>query len=208
MCHVCCRYNEVKALRDSGEVLTEDQKHSAFKRYKSYKSGKNTDGISFKQITNVQLGMKTPLTFQQIKPLMKAFRQELNNLESPVKEVTGCTYCVSVGCQLKFRCCGMKAVPSEGQRLNLKHEPFASSGKISITKPVGMQPEEVACMVEDFCQHDRELANFLCVEPALRLILVCSITKLNHLSLWFSNNTHYRFYASSVCMFYDLDDHR
>jgi hypothetical protein len=63
----------------------------------------------------------------------------------------------------------MKVVPSEGKTVNLKHEPFASAGKISITKPVGMTPEHVANMIEDFCQHDSELANFLyvlCYNPA------------------------------------------
>jgi hypothetical protein len=59
-----------------------------FNRFKAYKSGKNKDGVDFKQITNEHIGLKTPLTFKQIKPLMKAFRQELNGLESPVKEVT------------------------------------------------------------------------------------------------------------------------
>ena len=36
----------------------------------------------------MQLGLRTELTFKEIKPLMKAFRQEINNLESPVKEVS------------------------------------------------------------------------------------------------------------------------
>ncbi len=55
----------------------------------------------------------------------------------------------------------MKVIPEEGQTLNLKHEPFKSEGRISITKPVGMAPCFVSAMVEDFCQHDSELANFL-----------------------------------------------
>ena len=35
--------------------------------------------------------------------------------------------------------------------------------QISITKPVGMSPAEVADLVEDFCQADIELANYLYV---------------------------------------------
>jgi len=174
-------FDECKKLRDNNELLTITGKERVFKKWKEYKGGKNTDGLTLKQVTNVQLGLRTELTFKEIKPLMKAFRQEINNLESPVKE-------------LKFRCCGMKLVPGEGQPVKLRHEPYASQGQISITKPVGMSPAEVADLVEDFCQADIELANYF-------------IHRLNTLSLWFSNNTHYRFYASSVCMFYDMNDH-
>ena len=75
-------------MRDAGEDLTVDQKKKVFKKFKSYKAGSNTDGVAFKEITNEHIGLKTPLHFKQIKPLMKAWRQEINNLESPVQEVT------------------------------------------------------------------------------------------------------------------------
>jgi len=174
-------YAQVKMLLDNGEALDYDQKREVFKRFKMYKSGKNKDGVALKEITNEHVGLKTAMTYKDIKPLMKAFRQELNNLESPVKE-------------LKFRCCGMKAIPQEGQELNFKYEPHHSAGEIHMTKPTGMSPNAVSELIEDFCQGDSELAKYF-------------IKRLNDLALWFSNNTHYRFYASSVCLFYDLDDH-
>merc|ERR1712227_1014390 len=118
---------------------------------------------------------------KEIKSLMKAWRQEMNNSESPVKE-------------MKFRCCGMKAVPSEGQTGNFAFEPQKTEGKIDLKKPEGMSPEELTNIIQDFCQGDQDLAKYF-------------IHRIADLLLWSSYNTHYRLYASSVCLFYDMDDH-
>jgi len=173
-------YDEVQKMNKLGEHLTHEEKAAVLDKYKMYKNGKNKDGLKLKDVNNTHIGITTPLSNKDIKPLMKAWRQELNNLESPVKE-------------LKFRCCGMRVAPKDGPGKFI-YEPQKSAGKINMTKPVGMTPKQMSELVEDFCQGDDELAkNF--------------IKRIGDLSLWFSNNTHYRFYASSVCLFYDIKDH-
>lgn len=180
-------FNEITKLKQAGEPLysmsEEDQmteKARAFKQYKRYKDGKNSDGLNMKDVTNVEVGLKTPMDHKELKALMKAWKQEKNNLESPVRE-------------LKFRCCGMKVVSRSEQQLRFKFEPQKSDGVINMTKPQGMTPEVAAEVVQDFVQHDSELAEYFMMEIA-------------KLRLWFAQNSRYRFYASSVCLFYDLED--
>ena len=73
-------------------------------------------------------------------------------------------------------------------------EPQASAGCIKLSKPKGLTPKEVAELLQDFCQRDADMAHKF-------------IQKLEHLAMWFGNNTQYRYYASSICFFYDQDDH-
>jgi hypothetical protein len=176
-------YEELQILVEAGEELTLAEKSAILDKWKIYKMGTNTDGLEFKNVTNKELGIKTPMTNKQLKAIMKSWRQELNNLESPVQE-------------LKFRCCGMKVVPKEGEPpAKFTYEPQKTQGSIDLKKARNMSEQEMAELVEDFVQGDNELARYF-------------VRRLNDLMLWFSNNTHYRFYASSVCLFYDMEDHK
>ena len=173
-------YASLRKLERNNEQFDLNGKSKVLKLWKAFKSGKDTS-VPFKQVTNKHIGIQTELNHREAAGVMKAWRQEINNLESPVKE-------------LKFRCCGMKLCPEDGMVANIQQEPYKSEGEISITKPVGMSQHEVTALVQDFCQCDSALAAYF-------------VQRLNALALWFSNNTHYRFYASSVCLFYDLNDH-
>jgi hypothetical protein len=176
-------YDEIQKLVKAGEVLSTEEKAAVLDKWKMYKTGKNTDGLALKNVTNEQLGIKTPMSNKELKSVMKSWRQELNNLEAPVVE-------------MKFRCCGMRVQPKEGDApAKFEYEPQKTQGYINMTKARNMSEQELSQLAEDFCQGDDELARYF-------------IRRLNDLILWFSNNTHYRFYASSVCLFYDIDDHK
>jgi len=172
---------ERQKLLSAGEHVDMIQKSKMFSIYKKYKDGKNTDGIKFADMTNEHLGLKTKLKIKEIKGLMKSWKHELRAQDSPVKE-------------LKFRCCGMKVVPDEGKSATFDFEPQKSLGKIKLTKPTQNTPQEVTELLQDFCQHDLELASWF-------------IQKLQKLALWLAYNTEYRYYASSICFFYDMNDH-
>ena len=88
----------------------------------------------------------------------------------------------------------MKCEPPDGLPAAFDYEPQKSMGKIKMTKPADLSPREVTELLQDFCQGDVEMAT-------------CFIQKLQKLALWFSYNTEYRYYASSICFFYDMNDH-
>jgi hypothetical protein len=184
-------FPEVDKLRKNDEIFkgdgaVDDEKlNSVLATWKTWKEGegeRNGVRTPLKECTNADVGLSTPFTFKELKPLMKSLRQYQNNQSSPVK-------------QLKFRCCGMRCRPKKGAPpLTFEHEPYKSAGEIEMKKPHDMSPEEVRKSVEDFCCGDSDLAQFF-------------VHELNELNLWLSCNTHYRFYASSVCLFYDVEDH-
>lgn len=176
-------YSERKKMEEAGEVLNHDEMAVKLKAFHKYKKGKNTDGVDKKDVTNEHIGLSTKFNFKELKELFKSVKHELNGLESPVA-------------QLKFRCCGMKVdPPEEGGKGNLfDYEPQKTDGSIKRSKPEGLSPQQVSELLQDFCQRDAKMA-------------LTFIQKLQHLSMWFGANTHYRYYASSVCFFYDQDDH-
>jgi len=175
-------YEVVKKLREAQDIYSYAEMNEVLSKWKVYKEGKNADGVKLKEVNHTHVGIRTPLVCKEIKLLMKTWRQMINNLESPVTD-------------LKFRCCGMRVRPGEGAPpANFKYGEQAKEGKIDITKPHQMTTKGMSELIEDFCQGDSELAKYF-------------ILRINELILWFSNNTHYRFYASSICLFYDYNDH-